>query len=127
MGKLTLLACAGMLPKKDPTRTSKQTRSAAGSGIIRLANLVRQGTSESTITHIKTVVIQLLDWFDPNGTFMSEHVPRHLAFWPEVIASKGHWLCWGLAGCLNRFAQLWQSSPPFLNPFSTYFLSGSLE
>jgi len=42
------------------------------------------------MTHFKTVVIQLLDRFNPNGTFMSEHVPRHLAFWPEVIASKGH-------------------------------------
>jgi hypothetical protein len=79
-----------MLPKKDPTRTSKQTRRAAGSAMIRLANLVRQGTSEGTMTHIKTVIIQRHDRFDPNGTFMSEHVPRHLAFRPEVIASKGH-------------------------------------
>ncbi len=42
------------------------------------------------MTHFGTIDIQLLDWFDPNGTFMSEHVPRHLAFWLEVIASKRH-------------------------------------
>ena len=58
--------------------------------MIRLANLVRQSTSEGTMTHIKAVIIPLHDRFDPNGTFMSEHVPRHLAFRPEVIASKGH-------------------------------------
>jgi len=40
------------------------------------------------MTHFKTVFIQLLDRFDPNGTFMSQHVSRHLAFRPEVIASK---------------------------------------
>jgi len=59
------------------------------------------------MTHFKTVFIQLLDRFDPNGTFMSEHVSRHFAFRPEVIASKGHSPWWGLARCVNCLAQLW--------------------
>ncbi len=42
------------------------------------------------MTHFKTIVIELLYWFDTNGILMFEHVPRHLAFWLEVIASKRH-------------------------------------
>jgi len=74
--KRTYITCLCRYAAKEGSNKDEQTKpQSRGSGMIRLNNLLRQGTSGSTMTHFKTVFIQLLDRFDPNGTFMSSTCP----------------------------------------------------